>query len=194
MGNYRHFSVLALVTLLAGCSSSPSASRKSVTFAAGDKATVDKLTYSVVDTQIFPRLGDESSPRVPQHRFYVFQLSVSNSGNSDLAIPAMTLLDDSGKNYEELPDGSGVPHWLGVIRKVQANQTEQGAVVFDAPAGHYKLKLTDETDANDVFVDIPLSFAHEQMQNDTQSTSEQATETGGVAQPASPKTSSPKKK
>jgi hypothetical protein len=174
-------SLFCAALILAGCSSSGGSERKSVTFAAGDKAIVDKLTYSVVDTQIFPRLGDEQSPRVPQSRFYVVQVSVSNSGNSDMAVPGMTLIDDSGKTYQELPDGSGVQHWLGVMRRVQANQTEQGSVVFDAPAGHYKLKLTDETDANDIYVDIPLSFAHEQMQNDTQATSEAVTRAGEAA-------------
>ena len=169
--------LVPLIVLLAGCSSG-TPERKSVTFAAGDKASVDKLTYSIVDTQIFPRLGDESSPRVPQNRFYVVDLSISNGGSSGQPVPGMTLIDDAGKNYEELLDGSGVPHWLGVTRKVAANQTEQGAVIFDAPAGHYKLKLTDETDENDVYVDIPLSFAHEQLANETQGTSEAVTAAG----------------
>jgi hypothetical protein len=90
----------------------------------------------------------------------------------------LTLVDDAGKNYGELPDGSGVPHWLGIVRMVVSNQTETGAVVFDAPAGHYKLRLTDDSDASDVYVDIPLTFAHEQMQNDAQATSEAVTAAG----------------
>jgi hypothetical protein len=176
----RHsFLLLTAIAVLSGCSSS--SERKSVTYAAGDKASVDKLTYSVVDSQIFPRLGDDASPRVPQNRFYVVQISVSNSGGSEAAIPAMTLIDDAGKNYDELTDGSGVERWLGVIRRVQPNQTEQGSVIFDAPAGHYKMRLTDETDASDVFVDIPLSFAHEQMLHDSQAASEAATRAGGSA-------------
>jgi len=171
--------VCALVMpILTGCTSSGSNERKSVTFAAGDKATVDRLVYNVVDTQILPRLGPDASPRLPKNRFYLVNLSVFNSGNDEIAIPGTTLIDDSGKNSEELTDGASVPHWLGVTRRVQPNQTEQGAVVFDAPAGHYKLKLTDETDANDIYVDIPLTFAHEQMQNDAASTSEAVTAAG----------------
>ncbi len=156
-------SLIIATLILAACSGTPE--RKTVTYSVGDKASVDKLVYNVVDTQIFPHLGDDAAPRNPQNRFYVVDLAVSNSGNSEAPIPAMSLVDDSGKTYEELADGTGVPHWLGVVRKVQANQTEQGSIVFDAPAGHYKLKLTDETDPDDVFVDIPLNFAHEQMQN-----------------------------
>jgi hypothetical protein len=157
----------SLALLLTACSGTPE--RRVVTYSVGDKASVEKLTYSIVDTQILPRLGDDAAPRNPQNRFYIVNVSVSNSGNEDLPIPGMALVDDAGKVYEELTDGSGVPRWLGVSRRVQANQTEQGSVVFDAPAGHYKLRLTDETDPGDVYVDIPLSFAHEQMQNETTS-------------------------
>jgi hypothetical protein len=155
-----------LIPLLTGCGSSEP-EHKTVTVAAGEKANVEKLSYSIADTQLFPRLGDPANPRVPTHRFYVVNLSVFNSGSSEQPIPALTLIDDSGKNYEELIDGTGVPHWLGVSRRLAPHQTEQGAVVFDAPAGHYKLRLTDETDDSQVFVDLPLSFAHEQLQNET---------------------------
>ena len=155
-------SLPALLGLLAvGCSSTTS--RKTTVYPAGEKATVEHLTYSVVDSQILPRLGDDANARTPQNRFYIIQISASNSGNEDSAIPAMTLVDDSGKTYDELTDGSGIPRWLGVIRHVGPNQSETGNIVFDAPAAHYKLKLTDETDPNDVYMDIPLTFAHEQM-------------------------------
>lgn len=148
------------VVLLTGCSSS---ARQTKIYAAGEKATVDKLTYSVVDTEFQTHLGDESSPRNPQNRFVVVQLAVSNAGNTDTPIPGLVLVDDGGKTYPELADGTGVPQWLGVIRKVGPGQTERGTVVFDAPAGHYKLKLSDETDSSDVYADIPLNFVHEQM-------------------------------
>jgi hypothetical protein len=166
-----------LALFLTACSGTPE--RKVVTYTVGEKAAVEKLTYSVVDTQILPRLGEDSAPRNPQNRFYIVDLAVSNAANDDLPIPGMALIDDSGKVYDELADGSGVPKWLGVARRVQANQTEQGSVVFDAPAGHYKLRLTDDTDPGDVFVDIPLSFAHEQMQNETSGAQDSATQMDG---------------
>jgi hypothetical protein len=174
----------SLALLLTACSGTPE--RKVVTYSVGDKASVEKLTYSIVDTQILPRLGEDSAPRNPQHRFYIVDVSVSNSASEDLPIPGMALVDDSGKIYEELTDGSGVPKWLGVSRRVQANQTEQGAIVFDAPAGHYKLRLTDETDPGDVYVDIPLSFAHEQLQNETTGTPDSAMQMDG-SQAGAPK-------
>ncbi|HVW87773.1 MAG TPA: DUF4352 domain-containing protein [Bryobacteraceae bacterium] len=165
----RHCFCVALVSLFAltGCSSNSNV-RKSATYAAGDKAEVGHLTYTVVDTDLHTKLGDDpNNPRLPQNRFYVVQISVFNGGNTEAVIPGMTLLDDAGQAYEELTDGTGVPHWLGVARRVGPGQTEQGNIVFDAPASHFKLRLTDDTDESDVFVDLPLSFAHEQMHQDT---------------------------
>jgi hypothetical protein len=173
---------LTFAGISAGCSGS--SERKSVIFRAGDKASVEKVTYSVVDSQILPHLGDDANPRMPKSRFYVVQLSISNGGGTEAPIPGMVLIDDAGKTYGELTDGTGVQRWLGISRRVAANQTETGSVVFDAPAGHYKLRVTDETDPSDVFIDLPLSFAHEQMQNDAQSTSEAVG--GSVVAPTPP--------
>jgi len=150
----------AFLIALAACST-PKPAREVKIFSAGEKAFVDRLTYNVVDAEVEPHLGDEASPRTPEHRFYLVQVSVSNSGNTEATIPSLALVDDSGKQYPELTDGAGVQQWLGVVRKVGGGQTDQGYAAFDAPAGHYKLKLTDDTSDSDVYVDIPLNFVHE---------------------------------
>ncbi|MGD1070912.1 MAG: DUF4352 domain-containing protein [Bryobacteraceae bacterium] len=154
--------LLASLITLVGCSSSTPA-REVRNYGAGEKASVEHLTYTIVDTEIDPRLGDDANPRIPTHRFYLVQVSVSNGGNTDVTIPSMTLVDDGGQQFPELADGTGVQHWLGVVRKVGAGLTEQGYVLFDAPTAHYKLKLTDDTNDSDVYADIPLSFVHERM-------------------------------
>src|ERR1700761_8218385 len=101
---------------LTACSSGPSRNPP-ITVSAGDKATVGPLTYSVIDTQIFTQLGDNAdSARIPQNRFYVVRVSVSNSSASDAPVPGLTLVDDSGTAYPEAADGSNVPDWLGVVR------------------------------------------------------------------------------
>lgn len=159
----RPIFVLTLVLALTGCSTT--ASRQTKIYQTGEKAEHNKLTYSVVDVQIFPRLGEDPNARIPQNRFFVVQLSVSSSNNQPSSIPALALVDDAGKVYEELPDGSGIPRWLGVVRSVDPAQTESGQIIFDAPSAHYKLRLSDETDKDDVYIDIPLNFMHEQMNN-----------------------------
>jgi hypothetical protein len=150
--------------LISGCSST--APKVNRVFQAGEKAQVGHLTYSIVDVQIHPTLGeDPANPRTPSNRFYTVQVSVSNGGNEDVAIPAMMLMDDAGHAYNELPDGAGVVRWLGMVRRVAPGQTEEGNVLFDAPAAHYRLKLTDETDADEIYADVPLNFVHEVMTN-----------------------------
>ena len=157
-------SLLITVLLLSGCSSAPKKETAKV-FAAGEKATVGPLIYSVVDTQFAPALGDDpNTQRTPQNRFVIVQVSISNSGTTEANIPLMTLIDDNGQQYPELADGTGVPRWLGLVRKVGTAQTEAGDIVFDAPAKHYKLRLTDELD-DEVSIDIPLSYIHEQMRD-----------------------------
>jgi hypothetical protein len=137
-------------------------------YGAGEKADVGKLSYSLVDSQIFQQLGDDpANARMPQNRFIVVQVSVANAGSDETAIPGMTLVDDGGQAYNELPDGTGVQQWLGVLRKVSPNQSETGMIVFDAQAKHYRLRLTDEFAAEEVSIDMPLSFVHEQIQHMT---------------------------
>jgi hypothetical protein len=158
------FLIPCFALVVCGCSSL--SKKDAVTFPAGEKATVGPLVFSVIDSEVLPQLGDDpSSVRTPQTRFYVLRLSVSNSSSTELPIPGLTLVDDSGRQYPELADGTNTPDWLGVVRKVGAAQTEQGTVLFDAPASHYRLRLTDETDAREVSIDVPLNFyAHEQPQ------------------------------
>jgi len=157
---------LSLISLAAtGCSTFAS-KNKPVIYAAGDKATIGPLVYSITDTEITQQLGDEpSSARTAQQRFYLVKVSVSNSGTDDMPIPAMSLVDDQGQSYTELADGTNVPNWLGVVRKVGTAQTEQGYVVFDAPTKHYRLRLTDPFDEKEVAIDVPLNFVHDQMKS-----------------------------
>ena len=85
------------------------------------------LIYNIVDTQFAPLLGDDpKDQRIPQNRFVIVQVSVTNTGNADANIPGMTLVADSGQTYPELADGKGVAQWLGIIRKVGPVQTDAG--------------------------------------------------------------------
>jgi len=155
-------SLIAVALLGAGCSSV--AKKESQVFPAGEKVTVGPLVYSVIDSQVLTQLGDDAATaRTPQNRFYVMTISVSNSSSEDTPIPGLTLVDDAGKEYPEAADGTNVPNWLGVVRKAGGAQTEQGDILFDAPAQHYRLRLTDETDSRELSIDVPLTYVHEQL-------------------------------
>jgi hypothetical protein len=170
----------AFSLLLSGCSSTVASSQsRAKTYAAGEKAIAGPLTYSIVDTQIQPDLGTDDNRRTPSTRFILIRVSTFNSSNAEVPIPAMTLIDDSGKTYPELADGTGVADWLGIVRKVGPGQTDSGQVAFDAPSQHYRLRLTDANDDSDVGIDIPLDFIHEQLRDTS-------TIPGAVGQPDQP--------
>jgi hypothetical protein len=127
--------------------------------------TLWPLTWNVVDSRIAPRLGDDpASARFPQERFYLVQITVSNEGATDAFIPALALVDDSGKVYNELTDGSGVRDWLGLVRNVKARDQVTGTILFDAPARHYRLRLSEQFTTPEISIDLPLNFTHEPSQ------------------------------
>jgi hypothetical protein len=156
--------LIAIALLAGGCSSL--AKKEAQVFPAGEKVTVGPLIYSVIDSQVLTQLGDDpATARTPKNRFHLMAIIVSNSSSEDVAIPGLTLVDDSGKEYPELADGANVPNWLGVVRRAAAAQTEQGNVLFDAPAQHFRLRLTDDTDAKELSIDVPLNYVNEQLKD-----------------------------
>jgi hypothetical protein len=166
MRNFTYFlAMTGLLVGLTGCSSDSSAKLEQThVVAAGEKAPAGHLTYSVLDSQILPQITEAGdTPRVPKERFIVVQIAVSNSGNTDANIPGVTLEADSGTTYNELTDGNGVQGFLGVLRHAGPLQTIRGAIVFDAPAAHYRLRFADENDENEILADLPLTYAHEKI-------------------------------
>jgi hypothetical protein len=129
-----------LVCCLAGCSQRNSAQ---IDYQMGDKATLGPLVYNVIDTNWKPQLGDPFQLRLPQQRFLLIKLSVTNGGGSELSIPLLTLENSAGQTFEELSDGQGVDNWFGLLRDISPAQTLQGQLLFDVPLGDYRLRITD---------------------------------------------------
>ena len=131
------------------------------TYLMGEKVQLGKLSYTVFETQWATHLGDATTGRVPQNRFFLIRFAAVNSGSNDAPVENFVIQDDKGKTYEEISNGDGVPQWAGYLRTVKPADTVQGNVLFDAPPAHYKLKLTDETGTKAAWIDIPLSFGAE---------------------------------
>lgn len=125
----------------------------------GDKVETGQLIYTVFDTQWLPALKAGDKERVPANRFFVVRLSVLNSGGAETTAPPVSLVDDGGQTFGELPDGEGVPEWLGILRKIKPVDTERGNVVFDVAPQHYKLRVSDDSEQHTAFIDLPLNFA-----------------------------------
>jgi hypothetical protein len=148
-----------LVVGLAACSSEP-ARGPVLQYNMGEKVPVGHLTYTVFETQWATHFGDGVNARVPQNRFFLVRLSAVNGGVSEAPIPNATIEDDARHTYGELTDGDGVPQWIGYLRSAKPADFVQGNLVFDAPPGHYKLRLTDGQQ-NAALVDMPLTFGAE---------------------------------
>jgi len=147
------------VVLLGGCA--PSGPPLVSKYLMGEKVQLGKLSYTVFETQWMTQFGEGPMARVPQNRFFLVRFSAVNGGSDDVPVPNMTIQDDRGQVYEELSTGEGVPQWAGYLRKVKPADSVQGNALFDAPPGHYKLKLSDETITKAALIDIPLSFGAE---------------------------------
>jgi hypothetical protein len=153
------FYLIALCLCSTSCRDSETAPKQTPigNFNMGEKALVGSLIYTVIDTKWEVSLGDPPTPRVPSHRFYLLTVSVVNTGSGPASIPAFTLIDDSGQNYQELDNGEGVPDWIGLARRVQPADSLKGNIAFDVPQKHFKLRVADEEDKFSL-VDIPFSL------------------------------------
>jgi hypothetical protein len=145
-----------MLGLLSGCSApaGPPVDK----YLMGEKVPLGKLTYTVFETQWLTHLGDAATGRVPQQRFLLVRFSAVNSGSDEAGVPALSIVDDQGRTYDEIPNGEGVPQWAGYLRNVKPGDSVQGNALFDAPPAHYKLKLSDENGNRTALIDMPLSF------------------------------------
>lgn len=151
-------SALSLIALFSACKV-PGKEGPVGTFNIGERAQVGPLIYSVIDSQWMVSIGEGASQRVPKDRYLVVNLSVVNSGGKeDQNIPSFALIDDAGQTFNEIDDGSGVPHWLGTIRTVRPADSLEGNILFDAPPKHYKLKVSEEGQNRYAYIDLPLNF------------------------------------
>ena len=156
--------VMALC-LLAGCHEQDAGK---INYDMGERVTIGPLTYVVVETAWRTQLGELFQLRVPQQRFFLITLSVTNGGGSDVSVPLLQLESPKGQTYQELEDGTGVNNWMGLFRNVAPAQTEQGRILFDVPLTSFKLRLPDVSDTGYdkyAWVSIPLRIDADQVQS-----------------------------
>jgi hypothetical protein len=133
------------------------------TFSMGERITLGHIVYVVYETQWLTHLGDGAEAHVPQHRYFLIRMSAVNGSNREFIVPNFSIEDDNGASYPELggDQATGVPQYIGYLRKVKPAESAQGHALFDAPPRHYKLKIMDEESDKMAYVDIPLSFTSE---------------------------------
>jgi hypothetical protein len=148
-----------LVSLIASTACTPAVTPDTKVYSMGERVGAGSLVYNVFEDQWKPQLGEGTEARVPKDRFFIVRLSVVNGGSTELMVPNVALVDDSGQTFAELPNGDGVPSWMGYLRKVKPAETLEGNIVFDAPPKHYRLRVSDENSQKTRDIDIPLNFA-----------------------------------
>ena len=131
------------------------------TYPLGERITLGHIVYVVYETQWLTHLGDPPDSRVPQHRFFLIRMSAVNGTSKEITVPNVTIEDDNGNSFPELSDGTGVPQYIGYLRRVKPAESVQGNLLFDAPPRHFKLKIADEDSERTALVDIPLAFTSE---------------------------------
>ncbi len=145
-----------LLATLSGC---VDRSDKIQTYSLGERVQTGPLVYDVFETHWSMTLGPQSNPRIPSKHFLLVRVAISNGGATDTAVPTLTLVDDKDQTTNELTDGSEVPEWLGIDRRLQPMQSTKGNAAFDAQPKHYRLRVADETDQIMAYIDLPLTFS-----------------------------------
>jgi hypothetical protein len=154
---FRGGATLACLVTFAACA--PSVPTDTRPRRMGERVPAGSLVYNVFEDQWKAKLGDGPDARVPKDRFFLVRLSVVNGGSTELMVPTLTLVDDSGQTYSELSNGDQVPQWLGYLRRIKPAETLQGYVVFDVAPKHYILRASDENSQKSRDIDIPLNFS-----------------------------------
>ena len=124
----------------------------------GEKVTVGHLVYTAFETRWQTQLGEGAGVRIPQNRFFIIHVTVTNSGGAPATVPNLVLEDDQGGTYTELSNGDQVSQWLGSLRQVAPADSIQGAVLFDVMPRRYRLRIFDENAAQSSLIDVPLNL------------------------------------
>ncbi|MGD1096477.1 MAG: DUF4352 domain-containing protein [Bryobacteraceae bacterium] len=149
--------LILLMGALAGCGSKGNSIR--IDYPMGERVNLGPLTYNVVESVWRSQLGDAFKIRVPDQRFFMITISVTNGGGRDVSVPLLSLENSTGQSFLESNNGEGVDNWFGLLRNLSPAQTQQGRILFDVPLTSYRLRLTDGGEPGSeryAWVDIPL--------------------------------------
>jgi hypothetical protein len=148
--------------LMTNCATRQNSSR--IDYQMGERVTIGPLTYNVIETSWRSQLGNQFKVRIPEQRFLMITISVTNGGSKEISVPLLSLENGNGQSYPERENGDEVPNWFGVLRTLNPAQTQQGRIVFDVPLSSYRLRVTDGGEAGSekyVWVEIPLRMDSE---------------------------------
>jgi hypothetical protein len=109
----------------------------------GQKVTVENVSYTVLGADWVEALGDGANARIPEHRFLLLRVAATNEAGSPAQMGSLKLIASNGTENDEIANGVGVAEWLGMARELDAKDSRQGVVLFDAPKAVYELQVAD---------------------------------------------------
>ncbi len=134
--------------------------RSGTEYQMGERVPAGPLTYNVIEKAWPRQLGEMFQIRMPQNRFLLITISVTNGGGSEVSVPLLQLESSDGKVYQEIQNGDGVENWFGILRTLAPAQTQGGRILFDVPLSSYRLRLSDgdSVSGHYSYVQIPLQI------------------------------------
>jgi hypothetical protein len=151
------FAAAALLLAAPACSSRGGSAGVAV-HQMGERVQAGSLIYTILEVEWVNQLASRL-PKTQDGKFAVIRLSITNSGNHEIAVPMLQLVGDRNAEAMEVAQVEGVEEWLGVLRTVKPAETIQGRIVFDVKPLNYKLRVTDAAEPDQerfALVAIPL--------------------------------------
>lgn len=132
----------AALLFAAGCTRHRSSDTPEPVVEMGTPIAAGPLTYTIIDQRWHDSLIASTGSRLPKHRFFSVQVTVTNGGSEQAGVPLLSLVGSDGTTYQEEANGDGLTGWLGYIRMLNPVQTEHGRILFDVPPGAYQLRVS----------------------------------------------------
>lgn len=129
--------------------------------ALGAPLAVGPLTYTAVETQWRDSIESSKGPRLPKDKFLLVNVSVLNASSEQNGAPLLQIVDAKGQVHPEIAEGDGVTDWMGYLRILKPRESRSGWLLFDAPQGACKLRVSsggDPENEQTALIELPLQL------------------------------------
>ena len=116
------------------------------TYNEGDNIKTGNISYNVSNSRWASSIGyNKFNFAKPDARFLLVNVSVKNEDKEARNIPAFTLLDENGAEYETSKENHIRQGTLNLLDALNPGVSKTGMVIFDVPESNkYKLKASGE--------------------------------------------------
>jgi hypothetical protein len=116
-----------------------------------------------------PRWAIQGAKIPVKARVLAVRLSMNNPTPHGVHSGSFRLIGADGEAHPEFMDLEESPGWLGMLRRVGPNSSDEGIIYFDVPPGVYQLELVDNTNPEKeriTLVELPALVAPPPVRTD----------------------------